>query len=127
MCPVPVEWRLAESLRAVSGSWDTSGGSPMSMALPREPGSRKPTARNRLFGSSGGLVPSAEAEMGGDDAWLLVVVVMVVAAGDASDTTSTWKRLKDGFCSDISNTNMKPVQKRREGKQSQVVPTVTLK
>lgn len=106
MCPVPVEWRLAESLRAVSGSWDTSGGSPMSMALPREPGSRKPTARNRLFGSSGGLDPSAEAEVGGE------VVVVVVAAGDASDTTSTWKRLREGFCSDISYKNTKPVQKK---------------
>lgn len=103
MCPVPVEWRLAESLRAASGSWDTSGGSPISMALPREPGSRKPTARNRLFGSSGGLDPSAGAEVAGEDAGLLVlVVVTVVAAGDASDTTSTWKRLKEGFSSDIS-------------------------
>ena len=89
VCPVPVEWRLTESLLAVSGSWDTSGGSPMSIALPSAPGSMKPTTLNRPLESSGGLDPSVEAGAGA----VAGAGTGAGAAGDPSVTTSTWKRL----------------------------------
>lgn len=112
VCPVPVECRLTESLLAVSGSWNTSGGSPMSIALPSTPGSRNPTALNRLLGSSGGLEPSVEVGAGGEAG---VGAVVVGAVGAASVTTSTWKRLwadpplfRDGFCPDMSGKRWNP-------------------
>lgn len=78
VCPVPVEWRLTESLFVVSGSWETSGGSPMSIALS---GSRNPTDLLRTLDSSGGLDASLAGPAAGD------------GVVEASVTTATWKRL----------------------------------
>lgn len=112
VCPVPVEWRLTESLFAVSGSWETSGGSPMSIA----PESMKPTTLNRPLDSSGGLDPSVDAGAEG--------AAGPGAADDASITTSTWKRLcaessllNDGFWPDISVSDA-PRDKRLAGKST---------
>lgn len=85
VCPVPVEWRLTESLLAVSGSWDTSGGSPISIALPSAPESMNPTILNRPLESSGGLDPSVEAGVGGEAG----TGVGMGAVDEASVTTST--------------------------------------